>query len=88
MVEIKIAGVQNRKILTSLLSKRLAAQNSRENKAAKDHQTGERKVAMSTAIPVAFSLFRKVSSNQGTSAASMVPASMLMHVRIVHTLLR
>jgi len=84
MVEIRIAGVQNKKILNSLLSRRLAPQNANENNIAKNHQTGERTALQSTAIPVAFDPDRTAVSHQMPIAASIVPASRLMNTRIIH----
>jgi len=90
-IEIAVTGVQNRRILSGLLLRRLAAKNKAKNAMAKIQNKGEIRLSKNTpgttAIPVALELLipRRAKINPGPSRATNIAASPLKTFRRVVT---
>jgi len=90
-IEIAVTGVQNRRILSGLLLRRLAAKNKAKYAIARIQNRGEIRLSKNTpgttAIPVALELLipRRAKINPGPSRATNIAASPLKTFRRVVT---
>jgi hypothetical protein len=79
-VEMIVAGVQNRRILSGLLVSRLAEKNKAKSERARIQNSGETRPSkqppMTAATPVAFELLipLKAATNPGPSSAATIAA--------------
>jgi hypothetical protein len=90
-VEMIVAGVQNRRILSGLLVSRLAEKNKAKSERARIQNSGETRPSkqppMTAATPVAFELLipLKAATNPGPSSAATIAATALRAARRVVT---
>lgn len=88
-IEIAVTGVQNRRILSGLLLRRLAAKNKAKNETARIQNKGEkrlsRKPAATAAKPVALELLipQRAETSPGPSRAANIAATALRMPRRV-----